>query len=84
MFRHAGKCGAKIFDGVKVTGINFVPNDKSSFPAEGDAIDPGRPVSASWVAKDGSPGTIKFDYLIDASGRAGIVSTKYIFDLVTN
>ena len=45
---------------------------------------PGRPVSAKWVRKEGSAtgeptsGEIKFDYLIDASGRAGIVSTKYL------
>lgn len=78
MFRHAGKCGARTFDGVKVTEINFVPTKKCGSQADGDIIDPGRPVSASWVAKDGRSGTIKFDYLVDASGRAGIVSTRYM------
>ena len=40
--------------------------------------DPGRPVSAAWSRKDGSSGRINFDYLVDASGRAGIISTKYL------
>ena len=39
---------------------------------------PGRPVSASWSRKDGSSGVIEFEYLVDASGRAGLVSTKYL------
>ena len=42
-------------------------------------VDLGRPVSASWKAKDNtSSGTINFKYLVDASGRAGLVSTKYM------
>ncbi|KAI2870978.1 hypothetical protein CBS115988_8925 [Aspergillus niger] len=65
--------GTLAFDGVKVTAIEFDPLDES-------AIDdhPGRPVSASWKAKDGRTGSISFDYLVDASGRAGIASTKYL------
>ncbi|KAH8691645.1 radH flavin-dependent halogenase [Talaromyces proteolyticus] len=78
IFRHAGKCGSKIFDGVKVTGIDFIATENPSPQSDGSAIDPGRPVSASWTAKDGRCGSIKFDYLIDASGRAGMVSTKYM------
>ena len=38
----------------------------------------GRPISATWKRKDGTTGSIKFDYLVDGSGRAGIVSTKYM------
>ncbi|KAL3476354.1 FAD/NAD(P)-binding domain-containing protein [Aspergillus californicus] len=65
MFRHSAKCGANVFDGVKVTAIDF-------------SVDR-RPVSANWERKsDGSTGTIDFEYLIDASGRAGLVSTKYL------
>ncbi|PYH51723.1 NAD(P)/FAD-dependent oxidoreductase [Aspergillus niger CBS 101883] len=73
MFKHASNSGARAFDGVKVTAIEFDPLDES-------AIDdhPGRPVSASWKAKDGRTGSISFDYLVDASGRAGIASTKYL------
>ncbi|TVY85213.1 Flavine halogenase aclH, partial [Lachnellula suecica] len=80
MFRHAGEQGAKIFDGVKVTGIDFVPSEKAeeNAPVDPEVADPGRPVSASWSKKDGTTGSIKFKYIVDASGRAGIVSTKYL------
>ena len=78
MFRHAGKCGAEVFDGVKVNSIEFVPPKDPNTTEESGTPDPGRPVSASWSRKDGSSGQIKFDYLVDASGRAGLVSTKYL------
>ena len=81
IFRHAGKCGAKIFDGVKVSAIEWAPVEGDDLFKGGDEVanlDPGRPISASWVRKDGSSGQIKFDYLVDASGRAGVVSTKYL------
>lgn len=42
------------------------------------ALNPGRPVSATWVRKDGTSGSIAFKYLVDASGRHGILSTKYL------
>lgn len=78
IFRHAGTSGAEIFDGVKVTSIHFEP------PAGSESIDqnvrdPGQPLSASWTRRaDGSSGVINFDYLVDASGRMGIMSTKYL------
>lgn len=80
MFQHAGKSGAKIFDGVKVNSINFTPlgDENAGMGTETTTSNPGRPVSASWAKKDGTSGEIKFDYLVDASGRAGIVSTKYL------
>ncbi|KAI5115888.1 hypothetical protein M0805_004499 [Coniferiporia weirii] len=69
-FRHAGKSGAKVFDGVKVTAVSFKDN---ADPASA------RPISATYARKsDGSTGEITFDYIVDASGRAGIVSTKYL------
>ena len=80
MFRHAGASGAKIFDAVKVKDIEFQPltGDESISDSKVENADPGRPVSATWARKDGSSGKIEFDYLVDASGRAGIVSTKYL------
>ena len=81
MFKHAGKSGARVFDGVKVQGIQFEPLSAEDAANEDgrDAPNPGRPVSATWARKeDGSSGTIAFDYLVDASGRAGIMSTKYL------
>ncbi|KDQ09292.1 hypothetical protein BOTBODRAFT_137937 [Botryobasidium botryosum FD-172 SS1] len=68
MFRYAGECGAKIFDGIKVTDL---------ISQTGDIVST-RPTSAHWKSKSGSFGIITFDYLIDASGRAGILSTKYL------
>ncbi|KAF3927889.1 hypothetical protein ABW20_dc0105494 [Dactylellina cionopaga] len=63
LFRHAGTCGASIFDETQVQDIEF---------------DATRPVSANWLRKDGTSGSIKFKYLVDASGRRGILSTKYL------
>lgn len=82
MFRHAEKCGAQVFDGVKVTSIDFAPNEASASLSTNGSEPPTswdrRPVSAKWERKsDGSAGTIDFEYLVDASGRAGLVSTKY-------
>ena len=38
-----------------------------------------RPISAQWTHGPSSQGgIITFDYLIDASGRAGLISTRYL------
>lgn len=78
MFKHAGKSGASIFDGVKVNSLDFESCDIKNSSIDPAARDPGRPVAAHWSRKDGSSGTIKFDYLVDATGRLGIMSTKYL------
>ncbi|KIJ26246.1 hypothetical protein M422DRAFT_91527, partial [Sphaerobolus stellatus SS14] len=67
MFRHAAKQGVKTFDGTRVDAIQFEGEPDSS-----------RPISASWANKEGETGQIAFDWLVDASGRAGIMSTKYL------
>ncbi|KAE8148643.1 hypothetical protein BDV25DRAFT_131063 [Aspergillus avenaceus] len=72
LFRHAEKSGATVFDGVKVNEVAFVPSSASS-------AGPGCPVSASYTRKsDGTTGEIQFEYLVDATGRAGLVNTKYM------
>ncbi|KAF7554238.1 hypothetical protein G7Z17_g3056 [Cylindrodendrum hubeiense] len=77
MFDHAEKSGAQTFQGVKVESIEFVPDQ--DFPKDDGIRNPGRAVSASWSRKaDGASGSIKFDYIVDASGRNGIISTKYL------
>ncbi|KAI0084352.1 FAD/NAD-binding domain-containing protein [Irpex rosettiformis] len=64
LLQHAAKCGVDVFQETKVNDLQF----------SGD-----RPVSASWThANDGTQGTISFDYLVDASGRNGIMSVKYL------
>ncbi|KAJ5955303.1 FAD/NAD(P)-binding domain-containing protein, partial [Penicillium viridicatum] len=78
LFRHAARSGAKTFDGTKVDAIHFEPYPHDGFDEPAHLANPGRPVSADWSCKDGTKGNIKFDYLIDASGRNGIVSTKYL------
>ncbi|KAK8006929.1 hypothetical protein PG989_000919 [Apiospora arundinis] len=76
LFKHAGKSGAKVFDQIKVNDIEFKP---SGLPASGEIPDPGRPVSATWQNKATKfSGRIEFEYLVDCTGRAGIVSTKYL------
>jgi hypothetical protein len=75
MLRHAGKCGAKIFEGVRVNSVDFVSEN------DGSDAKPnlGRPVSASYTLKaDGTTGVIKFEYIVDASGRNGLLNTKYL------
>lgn len=78
IFRHAGKSGASIHDGVKVASINFDDSAGIHVPEGYKVANLGRPTSAVWKKKDGTTGTIKFDYLVDASGRQGLVSTKYM------
>ncbi|KAK3201631.1 hypothetical protein GRF29_164g15576 [Pseudopithomyces chartarum] len=79
MYKHAEESGAKVFDGVKINSIEFVESDLDLSKIDGNFPNPGRAVSASWTRKeDGLSGTINFEYLVDASGRMGIVSTKYL------
>ena len=87
MFMHAAKCGAEVFDGVRVNSINFEPlkNGENTKVPDSDVPHPGKPVSATWSRKaDGATGVINFDYLVDASGRAGLVSQKYLKNRKTN
>lgn len=70
MLDHASSQGARVFEGIEVRSLTFDPN--------------GRPCSARWQARDGAnghgeeSGEISFDYLIDASGRAGVMATHYL------
>ncbi|TFK44724.1 hypothetical protein BDQ12DRAFT_673465 [Crucibulum laeve] len=69
LLRHAGESGANVFEETKVTEINF---------CEDNAPDDPRPISATYIRRSGEKGIISFDYLVDASGRNGIMSTKYL------
>jgi len=67
LLEHARSQGVDVHEGVSVRKINF----------DGD-----RAVSAEWertVGPDGEAdsGVIGFDYVIDASGRAGLLATKH-------
>ena len=69
LLEHARSQGVQAFEGVEVSAISF---------------DGKRPVSASWrVKKNADPnsprlGEIRFEYLIDASGRDGVMSNTYL------
>jgi len=63
LLKHAAKCGVAVFEETKVTELRF----------EGE-----RPVSATWVSRGGVEGQVAFDYLVDATGKNGIMCTKYL------
>ncbi|RAJ61635.1 flavin-dependent dehydrogenase [Streptomyces sp. Amel2xB2] len=62
---HAAELGATVHQGVTVREIEF----------DGD-----RPVAARWAAGEngGESGRITFDYLVDASGRRGVMANRYL------
>ncbi len=75
LLEHAKSLGVKVYEGVEVQSIDF---------------DGERPQSAHWarvadlttngklVDEAAQSGDISFDYLIDASGRAGIMAMRYL------
>jgi flavin-dependent dehydrogenase len=75
IMRRAQELGAQVYENTRVTAIEF----------EEGADD--KPISVSWTRKNGTEretGTTSFDWLIDASGRAGLMSTKYHKDRIMN
>lgn len=62
LLEHAAAQGVEVHQGTKVTGLAF----------EGL-----RPVSAAWTSA-GAEGVIGFDFLIDCSGRGGVMATRYL------
>ncbi|KAJ7572216.1 putative halogenase [Mycena floridula] len=72
LLKYSESSGVSVFQEVKVTEIHFSSTDAT------------RPVAASWTGVGGSEGKISFDYLVDASGRNGIMSTKYLQNRVLN
>ncbi|KAI1263637.1 hypothetical protein F5Y18DRAFT_438002 [Xylariaceae sp. FL1019] len=77
LFKHAGDSGAKAFQNTKVTDVEF-ESAEGEYASSDKVCNPGRPVAATWQSKDGSSGKVSFKYLVDATGRQGIVSTKYL------
>ncbi|KAI9039848.1 NAD(P)/FAD-dependent oxidoreductase [Aspergillus affinis] len=81
MLNHAVKCGAKVFTPVRVTSLQFAPigatDNSTQSVLDNTSHSLGRPVSATWASEEDC-GAIRYKYLIDATGRAGIVSTKYM------
>ncbi|KAJ3809577.1 putative halogenase [Lentinula lateritia] len=69
LLRHASSCGANVIEKVQVMSIEFQDNDPTK-----------RPIAATYKATGSNQILRKlyFDFLVDASGRAGIMSTKYL------
>jgi flavin-dependent dehydrogenase len=65
LLEHARSQGVRVFEGTAIRSLSF---------------DGERPRSAQWeqVAGGQESGEISFDYLVDASGRAGIMATHYL------
>jgi flavin-dependent dehydrogenase len=65
LLNNAAELGVDVRQGVKVNEIEFHQ---------------GRPVKARWAATGDRSvtGEISFDFLVDASGRSGVMATKYL------
>lgn len=65
LLEHARSIGVKVLEGAEVREIEFSA---------------GRPVAARWSepGRADSGGRISFDFLVDASGRGGIMSARYL------
>ena len=75
MLQHASQCGVKVFDGTKVTDISFSPPSSTAGGTSNETPITGRPLSASWISdKSHTSGTLSIDYIVDASGRAGVMN----------
>jgi flavin-dependent dehydrogenase len=59
--------------------VDFIPSGlPRGVDPDYEIPDLGRAKSASWTSKSGVSGIVNFDYLVDASGRQGLLSTKYM------
>ena len=65
MLEHSKSQGVKVFEGTEIRSLSF---------------DGERPHRATWsqVVGGSDTGEISFDYLVDASGRAGVIATHYL------
>ncbi|KAK6992920.1 hypothetical protein R3P38DRAFT_3078358 [Favolaschia claudopus] len=66
LLKHAASNGTSVHEGTRVTDIEFSTSE------------PAQPVSAKWKSDNEQTGSIKFNYLVDASGKNGIMSTRYL------
>jgi flavin-dependent dehydrogenase len=87
LMNHARSSGASVYEQTKVTGISFSNTDPRkpisvAWIHTPSNILPSPPASPQidTAPRQSISGTTTFDYLVDATGRAGIISTKYIKD----
>jgi flavin-dependent dehydrogenase len=70
LLEHAKEKGVKVYEGIEVKSLTF----------EGE-----RPVEAKWIARTNAggesgpqQGEISFEFLLDATGRAGLMANRYL------
>ncbi|KAJ7502906.1 FAD binding domain-containing protein [Mycena galericulata] len=92
LLNHARSSGASVYEQTKVTSIAFSPDDAnrpvsvswSHVPPPTPLSPPASPTASKTIIPDKSPeaeivtGTTTFTHLIDATGRAGLMSTGYL------
>ncbi len=66
LLNHVAEQGVQVYEGTRVDEIHFSPEE------------PTRPVSLTWSKDNKTRGEISFNWLVDASGRNGLMSTKYL------
>ncbi|KAJ6607794.1 putative halogenase [Mycena sp. CBHHK59/15] len=66
LLRNATENGVCVSEGVEVTAFKFSNNDSR------------KPIAAEWKSDMGGAGELQFNWLVDCSGRNGIMSTKYL------
>jgi flavin-dependent dehydrogenase len=64
LLNHAAELGVEVIQGARVRRVLF---------------EDGRPYAAEWIAQggDSKPRTTEFDYVVDASGRSGVLSRQH-------
>jgi flavin-dependent dehydrogenase len=62
LLEHANTQGVEVFEGCEVTSIDWRD---------------GRCHQVSWRTESGDTGVTQFDFLVDASGRNGLIGTRY-------
>lgn len=80
MLRHATKSGANVIEETRVTEIEW-DGDRpiaATWKVLGRGAPPLDPTDPITQNKNAETGRVAFDYLVDASGRAGIISVKYL------
>lgn len=80
LLNHARSCGASVFEQTKAIAVNFESgNDKKPVSVSWALTPPGKRQAQVMKSSDALVlGTTSFKYLIDTSGRAGLMSTKYL------
>jgi flavin-dependent dehydrogenase len=62
LLRYADECGASVRERTAIVSVEF---------------ENGRPVAAVTRSADGKTGQISFDYMVDATGQSGLLSSRY-------